>query len=137
LRPGKSRNTCKTGIDTGEKLLSLLPFYSFAQVALQGGLVFLLPVPLILLALLAVDYFRDARAIREQIELSASQLGRVTLGSFRHAMLQNDAVTIAMMVREAAVQKPVKKVWIVDLNGMIRQSGAAEETVNKVNRTFA
>ena len=75
------------------------------------GLVFFLPVMLILLVLLAVDYLCHVREIREQIELSASQLGQVTLGSFRHAMLMNDSATNAMMMRDAAAQKPVNKVW--------------------------
>lgn len=101
------------------------------------GLFFFLPVMLILLALLAVDYFRDVREIREQIEVSASQLGQVTLGSFRHAMLTNDSATIALMVQDVAAQKSIRKVWIVDLNGMVGQSSVAGEIGNKVSTNEA
>jgi signal transduction histidine kinase len=86
------------------------------------GLAFFLPVTLVLLALLIVDYQRDTRAIREQIELSASQLGYTTLSNMRHAMLMNDSEMVGNMMMDVAAQRNIQKVWIVDLHGVVWRS---------------
>ncbi|MEW5939483.1 MAG: sensor histidine kinase [Chloroflexota bacterium] len=115
------------------------PLHSFRSLKLRYkvGFAFFLPVTLVLLGLLGADYVRDARAVRDQIEQAASQLGQITLGNMRHAMLVNDSEMVSMMVRDVAAQETVEKVWIVDANGVIRQSSEEGEIGAKFNTNEA
>ena len=117
--------------------MNLLRSFHSLKLRYKVGLAFFLPVTVALLSLLSVDYLRDTRALRDQVELSASQLGQVALGNMRHAMLINDSAMVAQMVQDVAAQETVQKVWIVDANGVTWQSSDERENGSKFNTNEA
>jgi signal transduction histidine kinase len=73
------------------------------------------PIFLVLSLLSAIHYFRERRVLQAQLQLSAQQLGEVTLGGLRHAMLVNDRGHLSQVVDDlSGVEEDVLLIQIVD-----------------------
>jgi signal transduction histidine kinase len=85
------------------------------------------PIFLALSLLSLVNYARERRIFQDQLQRSAQQLGEVTLGSLRHAMLVNDRGLLAQVVDDlAAVENDVLLIQIIDLEKQVRVASEHE-----------
>ncbi len=92
------------------------------------ALVFIIPV-LILAGTLSYDHYtRDRDTLQGQVQQSTVQLGKVVLGGLRQMMLVNDRRTIAAILSDIGSQDGITRVWIIDLNNVIKQSSTAQNT---------
>jgi signal transduction histidine kinase len=91
------------------------------------ALVFVLPVLLLVLLLSYSHYLRERAAVEEQIRLSATQLGGVVLGALRQSMLVNDSAAIANTLNNVGQLGGIKRVWIINLSQVIKQSSLPQE----------
>lgn len=92
------------------------------------------PIFLVLSSLSFVHYGRERRIFQEQLQRSAEQLGEVTLGSLRHAMLVNDRELLSQVVDDlAAVEKDVLLIQIIDLQHRVRLASDHELIGNTQN----
>jgi signal transduction histidine kinase len=94
---------------------------------LKVALVFITPVLFLVLLLSYSHYLRERSAVEDQIRLNATQLGDVVLGGLRQSMLVNDSTAIAGILRDIGRQGSIKRVWIIDLNRVVRQSSIPQE----------
>ncbi len=90
------------------------------------------PIFLALSLLSLVNYARERRIFQDQLQRSAQQLGEVTLGSLRHAMLVNDRGLLAQVVDDlAAVENDVLLIQIIDLEQQVRVASEHELVGNR------
>jgi len=110
-------------------------FSRFLRPSLRSkvALVFVLPVLFLVLLLSYSHYLRERAAVEDQIRLNASQLGDVILGGLRQSMLVNDGSAIAGILRDIGTQGNIKRVWIIDLKSVVKQSSLPQEVGLQVN----
>jgi signal transduction histidine kinase len=94
-----------------------------ARVAFGVGL----PVLLALSLLSLTHYLRERQLLEDQIELTSSQMGGLTLGGLQHAMLVNDQEDLEQIVHDVGAMENVERVQIVDLNGEVKSDSSGRE----------
>lgn len=110
-----------------QKIFALFNRILRPSLRLKVALVFLLPVLFLVLLLSYSHYLRERAAVEDQIRLNATQLGGVVLGALRHSMLVNDSSAIAGILNDVGQLGGIKRVWIIDLSQVIKQSSLPQE----------
>jgi signal transduction histidine kinase len=88
-----------------------LPLRSLrAKVALLIGL----PILLALIVLSLLHYWRAKYLAEERIEITAQQLGEITLGNLNHAMMLNDSMMLGSIMSDLGDLDSVQLVQIID-----------------------
>ncbi len=75
-----------------------------------------LPLLLILIGLSVLSYWRANYLMQEQIGAGVEELGQVTLGSLRHAMVRDDQAVLLEILADVR-KKNVQRVEIIGVNG--------------------
>ena len=86
-----------------------------------------LPLLLVLASLSMMHYWRERQLLEDQIRLTALQLGKVLVGSLRHAMLVNDHEMLTQVLADVGGMENVHQVQIIGLNGRVRADSRGEE----------
>jgi signal transduction histidine kinase len=95
------------------------------------------PIFLVLSCLSFIHYARERRIFQKQLQLSAQQLGEVTLGGLRHAMLVNDRELLSQVVDDlAGVDNDVLLIQIIDLERQVRVA-SDHERIGEIQSTNA
>jgi len=111
-----------------QKIFSSISRITRPSLRTKVALVFVMPV-LILMLLLSYDHYtRDREALQEQVRVNAVQLGSVVLGGLRQLMLVNDSSTITAILGDVGRQGSIQRVWIIDLENVVKQSSNPDET---------
>jgi signal transduction histidine kinase len=76
-----------------------------------------LPLLLILTGLSVLSYWRASWLMQEQIGAGAEELGQVTLGSLRHAMVRDDQAVLLEILADLHNIENVQRVEIIGLSG--------------------
>jgi signal transduction histidine kinase len=83
---------------------------------------FVLPMILVLVTSSYVQNTREQAELEKQIEASTIQLGDVTLGNLRHAMLLNDKGMVGGMLQSIKKGSTFENIWILDVDSRIAES---------------
>jgi signal transduction histidine kinase len=78
-----------------------------------------LPVFIILLVLSLFHYVRERNLMAEQVRLTATQIGEVTLGSLRHVMLEKDETHLGQILEDVGQMENIQRLMIIGLDGQI------------------
>jgi signal transduction histidine kinase len=81
-----------------------------------------LPVLVILTGLSLLSYWRANSLMEEQIGAGVEELGQVTLGSLRHAMVRNEPARLLEILSDVRQSQNVQRVEIIGLNGEVAAS---------------
>ena len=82
-----------------------------------------LPFLLVFILLSVMHYTRELALLEEQIELTATQIGEVTLGSLRHAMLRKQH--IEEIVRDVGSMDNIESVLLINPAGIATAASGA------------
>jgi len=92
------------------------------------------PVLLLLVIFSLTHYWRERQLLEEQIRLTAVQVGEVTLGSLRHAMLENNQPHLEQALTDVGRMENVQQVMLIDLYGRVA-AGSSAKVVGEIRRT--
>jgi signal transduction histidine kinase len=106
------------------KVLAYLSTLLKPSLRYKVALVFVLPIFVLVLFLSYNHYVNERALVKEQIKLTAAQLGDVVLGSLGQSMLMNDRTMISESLKDIGKQGNFKRVWIINQNGEVRESNA-------------
>jgi len=81
-----------------------------------------LPVLVILTGLSLLSYWRANALMEEQIGAGVEELGQVTLGSLRHAMVRNEPARLLEILADVRQSQNVQRVEIIGLDGEVAAS---------------
>lgn len=81
-----------------------------------------LPVLVILTGLSLLSYWRANSLMEEQIGAGVEELGQVTLGSLRHAMVRNEPARLLEILADVRQSQNVQRVEIIGLDGEVAAS---------------
>jgi signal transduction histidine kinase len=81
-----------------------------------------LPVLVILTGLSLLSYWRANMLMEEQIGAGVEELGQVTLGSLRHAMVRNEPARLLEILADVRQSQNVQRVEIIGLDGEVAAS---------------
>ncbi len=81
-----------------------------------------LPVLVILTGLSLLSYWRANVLMEEQIGAGVEELGQVTLGSLRHAMVRNEPARLLEILSDVRQSQNVQRVEIIGLDGEVAAS---------------
>ncbi len=81
-----------------------------------------LPVLVILTGLSLLSYWRANMLMEEQIGAGVEELGQVTLGSLRHAMVRNEPARLLEILSDVRQSQNVQRVEIIGLDGEVAAS---------------
>ena len=106
------------------KLLDTILRSKFFKTSLRFKVVvaFILPMILVLSVLSYIHNVRELAELESQVESSTIQLGDITLGNLRHAMLLNDNAMIGDILHEIKESSTFESLWIVNLDFRIMES---------------
>ena len=79
-----------------------------------------LPIFLTLAGFSVVHFLRERQLVEEQIQLTAQQLGDLTLGSLRHAMEVNDSALLAQILHDVDGMSSIQQVQIIGTDNMVK-----------------
>ena len=85
-----------------------------------------LPVLVILTGLSLLSYWRANVLMEEQIGAGVEELGQVTLGSLRHAMVRNEPARLLEILADVRQSQNVQRVEIIGLDGEVAASSDPE-----------
>jgi signal transduction histidine kinase len=86
-----------------------------------------LPVLLALATLSLTHYLRERHVLEDQMEMSSSQMGALTLGGLQHAMLTNDKYMLEQIIQDVGSMENVNRVQIVDNLGEVKADSSGED----------
>ena len=119
-----------------QKAFSALSRFLRPSLRFKVALVFVLPVLLLVLLLSYSHYLRERAAVEEQIRQNASQLGVVILSALRQSMLVNDSRAIAGILSDVGRLGSIKRVWIIDLRQVVKQSSIPQDVGQRHNTSL-
>ena len=79
-----------------------------------------LPIFLVLFTLSLFHYARERHLVETQIESAALQMGEMTLGSVRHAMVKNDDEALLHILADVSELDNIRQVQIIGLDGRVK-----------------
>ncbi len=98
------------------------------------GLFFVFPIIFTVLIVLGFNYYRERQLIRSHLKETAFQIGQMALGGLHHAFLSNDSAMENTILRGIA-QNEIERIWIVDLNAIVRHSSDLADVGRPLNQT--
>ncbi|MEW6717015.1 MAG: sensor histidine kinase [Chloroflexota bacterium] len=78
-----------------------------------------LPVLLLLSGLALSHYQREQQLLKEQLHLTTQQLGQITLGALRHAMLMNERDHLINITTDIGSLENIQRIMVIDPQGRV------------------
>lgn len=110
--------------------------YRFPQsLRLRVALGIALPLLLLLIALSWIHYTRERNLLEQQTFLTATQIGEATLGSLRHALIEQDDTSLNIILRDIGHAEDIQRIFLVGLNGEVFGDSAEKQGALQFQQT--
>jgi signal transduction histidine kinase len=86
-----------------------------------------LPIFISLVTLSLVHYLRERQLLEAQVQRTAIQIGEVTLGGLRHAMLENDQEHLAQVITDVSQMENINRTMMIEATGLVVFDSAQKE----------
>jgi signal transduction histidine kinase len=88
-----------------------------------------LPVFLMLASLSLLHYWRERHLLDAQLQIHAQQTGELVLGSLRHAMMINDALTLQQALVNVIGMSGIQRVQVIGADGQVKADVPGRDAV--------